>query len=106
VFFWLISCPGESSETNETARWKKWNPLSFEPFLDTNDNWGALWNPDATNLMSYATFDCARDLTFGQIAVMLDNIPNFATTQSGYTINGPQPFAPISPQPSVLTSVL
>ncbi|MBZ0246671.1 MAG: hypothetical protein K8H85_12050 [Cyclobacteriaceae bacterium] len=59
---------------------------------DPTDNWNAHWTPMQYNIMSYARYspsiDCRSLFTAGQIAVMLYNIPSFATTSDSYTIQG------------------
>jgi hypothetical protein len=51
------------------------------------DNWGEAWQPDKTNLMSYGAIERTH-FKYGQSAVMLDNMPSFATTSPGYGISG------------------
>ena len=69
------------------------NPISncfvdWNSNVDNTDNWGAQWVPMEFNIMSYA--GACRDLfSPGQIAVMLANVPSFATTADSYSIAGP-----------------
>lgn len=56
---------------------------------DPTDNWGATWTPNTRNIMSYSRRVCRTQFTYGQIGVMLDNLPSFASTSTNYAITGP-----------------
>ena len=62
-----------------------------------NDKWGAAWQPDEENIMSYSfgnNYTCRSTLTPQQTFVMLINLPSFATTSPGYFISGPSKLCP------------
>lgn len=58
-------------------------------FSSPSDNWGVPWQPDLFNLMSYSERDIRLELSYGQIGVMLSNIPGYASTSNTYSISGP-----------------
>lgn len=58
-------------------------------FIDPTDNWGATWTPNTRNIMSYSLRDCRTQFTYGQMGVMLDNLPSFASSSTNYSISGP-----------------
>lgn len=61
--------------------------IDWNSNIDNTDNWNTQWTPMMFNVMSYSR---CRDLfSAGQIGIMLDNLPYFATTTDQYSISGP-----------------
>lgn len=81
----LCDTPGEPNlsghvdQNNCSIQWSE---------LDNTDNWGQQWVPMDFNIMSYAA-NCRDLLSPGQIAIMLANMPSYATTSDPYVISGP-----------------
>ncbi|WKN46284.1 T9SS type A sorting domain-containing protein [Tunicatimonas pelagia] len=62
-----------------------------------NDKWGAAWQPDEGNIMSYSFGNgntCRSTFTPQQAAVMVLFLPSFATSSPGYFISGPSKLCP------------
>ena len=65
---------------------------------DVTDNWGAIWQPNTRNIMSYSRKVCRDQFTYGQIGVMLDGLSknrfDFKSTSPQFTISGPSKVCP------------
>lgn len=63
------------------------------PNRDLQDNWGATWQPNTLNIMSYSFRACRNDFTWGQTGAMIDEVLtsqfSFRSTSANFTVSGP-----------------